>query len=126
MTVKEFIQWAEGYYGYPYNPIQREEIDNELMEYKEDFIEAIKEEVKHTLSTSFKTPPSVADIEKAKGGAHKRFENLLLHRRALAHNNKKQKLIEDARDGKGEEDYRQEIINLFAELKVKMENWRRQ
>lgn len=113
MTAKQLLQWVEAYFG-SYNKIQRVELEQYLSKFHEDYIEALKEELKLSFSpTSAKPAPLVADIEKVLQDADERLEQVRMRRKAIEHNRRKQKAIEDARGGEREEDYRAEIINLF-------------
>lgn len=116
MTAKQLLQWVEAYFG-SYNKIQRVEMEHYLSKFHEEYIEALKEELKLAFSpTSTKPAPLVADLEEIKGDAEDRLEHIRMRRRAIDHNNRKQKAIEDARGGEREEDYRAEIVNLFEGL----------
>lgn len=120
MTPAQFIAWSEAYYGVNYNQVQKHETADYLKKFGETYIECLKEEVKYTISPRFKAVPGIADLEECREGALRRLQHINSKRRALQHNKVKQKAITDAREGNGEKDYRNQIVELFAKLKKRV------
>jgi hypothetical protein len=65
MTVQEFISRSQDYYNSPYTPEQKRVVTAWLQRHSERVITLLYAEVVKILSTSYKTPPAVHELEKA-------------------------------------------------------------
>lgn len=63
MTAKEFVAWAEAYYG-EYRPVVKIELIDWLEERGHPFIEGLRERVREEFSNQFRIPPDIAALSK--------------------------------------------------------------
>lgn len=65
MTVKQFVEWAQGYYA-PYPAGQRADVIEYLAACAPAYLDALKASLLRTFSPKYGKAPAVADFEEAK------------------------------------------------------------
>lgn len=63
MTAKEFIEWAEGYYG-EYQIGQIKDVTEYLASWDQKYLDGLKKALMQNYTSQFKTPPDIAAMNK--------------------------------------------------------------
>lgn len=63
MTGREFMDWAEGYYG-PYPAGQRNDVWEYIKPWDANYLDGLKKALMQNFTSQFKTPPDIAAMNK--------------------------------------------------------------